>query len=276
MKDYIRVIQSLPNNCRKTKDGKYEAYVSNKKYIYLGRYADEKEAKDKIINYRVNVFVESVKEYNLNPDDCKMFEDIYLVFPTGEIFNCYGRKIMGDINRDGYIIGTLNKKFYQFHRVIAMCFLPGVEGKNFVNHKDGNKQNNNVNNLEWCTKSENAIHSFKNYLQDNIAGHPIISNEDISFVKENYWKTQITTNVLSQYFNLSRGQIQQILYNKHKNKLEVENKVLFIWNMKSNYTKLGYEIGKCSRSIRRIKNKIGKDYDYEIFKHISDELQREF
>ena len=103
-----------------------------------------------------------------------------------------------------------------------------------------------------------------------------LSNEDISFVKDNYWKTQITTNALSQYFNLSRGQIQQILYNKHKNKLEVENKVLFIWNMKSNYTKLGNEIGKCSRSIRHIKNKIGKDYDYEIFKHISNELQREF
>ena len=137
----------MPNNCRKTKSGKYEAYVHNKKIIYLGTYTNENEAKEKIIDYRINIFVKSVEEYNLNSNDCKIFEDTYLVFPTGEIFNCYGKKIVGGINRDGYIVGTLNKKFYQFHRVVALCFLPKLEGKDFVNHKDGNKQNNNANNL---------------------------------------------------------------------------------------------------------------------------------
>ena len=170
----------------------------------------------------------------------------------------------------------MNNKFYQFHRVVAICFLPKVYGKDFINHKDGNKSNNNVNNLEWCTKSENTLHSFKNHLQNNIAGNPIITDEDISFVKNNYWKTKITSNILCQYFGLSRGQFQQIIYKKHKTKLSIEDKVILIWNMKSNYEKLGKEIGKCSRSIRHIVNKIGKDFDYEIFKHISNELQRKF
>lgn len=42
------------------------------------------------------------------------------------------------------------------------------------------------------------------------------------------------------------------------------------------YEKLGKEIGKCSRSIRHIVNKIGKDFNYEIFKHISNELRKQF
>lgn len=212
--------------------------------------------------------------------DCKLFERKFLVFPTGEIFTCYGKKIMGAINRDGYRVGTLNNKFYQFHRVVAICFLPRVEGKYFVNHKDGNKSNNNVDNLEWCTRSENTLHSFKNYLQDNVTNqygnYSIISKDDIEFVKNNYWKTQINCHILCKYFNLSKGQFQQIIYKKHKNKLQIEDKVLFIWNMKLTYEKLGNEIGKCSKSIKHIVNKIGKDYDYEIFKHISDELQRKF
>lgn len=276
MKDYIKVIKSLSNNCRKTKDGKYEAYVSNKKYIYLGIYADEKEAKYKIINYRVNVFVKSVKEYNLNPDDCKMFEDTYLVFPTGEIFNYNGKKIEGGINRYGYRVGIINNKFYLFHRIVANAFLPKIEGKDFVNHKDGNKQNNNVNNLEWCTKSENTIHSYANYLQDNITNQygnfSIISESDITYIKENFWRNKITKEILAKFFNVSIGKINYILQ-KHDTNDYFAKQVIHIWSLKANYEILGNEINKCSRSIRHIVNKIGKEYNYEIFKHISNELR---
>ena len=267
----------MPNNCRKTKSGKYEAYVCNKKIIYLGTYTNENEAKEKIIDYRINIFVKSVEEYNLNSNDCKIFEDTYLVFPTGEIFNCYGKKIVGDINRDGYIVGTLNKKFYQFHRVVAMCFLPKLKGKDFVNHKDGNKQNNNVNNLEWCTKSENTTHSYVNYLQDNVTNQygnfSIISESDIKYIKENFWRNKITKEILAEFFNVSIGKIIYILQKNNTNDCFAKQ-VIHIWNLKANYKTLGNEINKCDRSIRHIVNKIGKEYDYEIFKHISDELRK--
>lgn len=60
------------------------------------------------------------------------------------------------------------------HRVVAETFLPNPEGKRTVNHKDGNKRNNHISNLEWNTMSENISHAYRNGLKarpDN-AGSP--------------------------------------------------------------------------------------------------------
>jgi hypothetical protein len=46
------------------------------------------------------------------------------------------------------------------HRLVAQYFLPNPDNMNEVNHKDGNKDNNHVSNLEWCTRSHNVKHSF--------------------------------------------------------------------------------------------------------------------
>ncbi|MBC7383026.1 MAG: HNH endonuclease [Bacteroidia bacterium] len=52
------------------------------------------------------------------------------------------------------------KTTYLTHRIVATAFLSNIENKPCVNHKDSNKHNNNVSNLEWCTQSENITHSF--------------------------------------------------------------------------------------------------------------------
>lgn len=56
------------------------------------------------------------------------------------------------------------KKKVYIHRMVAESFLPKVEGKNLINHKDGNTKNYNLSNLEWVTPQENAKHALANGL----------------------------------------------------------------------------------------------------------------
>lgn len=71
--------------------------------------------------------------------------------------------------------GKKNRSFY-LHRLIALAFLDAVEGKTDVNHKDGNKLNNHVSNLEWCTPQENNEHGFQTgLLKRGITEKPFVS-----------------------------------------------------------------------------------------------------
>lgn len=55
-------------------------------------------------------------------------------------------------------------KTHLVHRLVAEAFIPKIKGKDFINHKDGNRRNNNVSNLEWCDYDENINHAFDNGL----------------------------------------------------------------------------------------------------------------
>lgn len=63
---------------------------------------------------------------------------------------------------------------YLLHRLVAKTFLRSEDGKIEVNHKDGNKLNNNIENLEWCTRVENVRHSIENGLTKTTKGKMVL------------------------------------------------------------------------------------------------------
>lgn len=109
----------------------------------------------------------------------KDWEKYYEVSNFGNIRNIKTRKLLtGDINSCGYYRVCLyhnnKKKKYFRHRLVAEHFLEKIDSKNFVNHIDGNKANNNVNNLEWVTESENMIHARDTGLLKTRTNKPFI------------------------------------------------------------------------------------------------------
>lgn len=96
--------------------------------------------------------------------------DDYQVSNQGRIcsYKNNKRKILkGWIQNTGYLTISLNNKKYSVHRLVAETFIHKEKGKDYVNHIDGNKTNNNVSNLEWCTNAENIQHAFRSGLMEN-------------------------------------------------------------------------------------------------------------
>lgn len=101
------------------------------------------------------------------------YED-YLINQNGQVFSKKSNKFLKPILYSrGYYMVHLSKngivKRHSLHRLIAKYFIPNPCNKPAVNHINGIKTDNRINNLEWCTISENAKHAHKtglNYISD--------------------------------------------------------------------------------------------------------------
>lgn len=100
--------------------------------------------------------VEEWKTIDINPN--------YEVSNFGRVRNKKGHIIKLQVGTYGYLQVNLDfngkNKTKKVHRLVAKAFIPNIENKPQVNHIDGNKKNNHINNLEWCTNRENVQHAF--------------------------------------------------------------------------------------------------------------------
>ena len=118
-----------------------------------------------------------------------------------------GRVMKIKLKQDGYLGVHLRddqrNSHPTTHRLLALSFIKNIGNKPTVNHKDGNKQNNNISNLEWATHSEQTIHAFDTGLLKP-RGAPIYSPEFKARVYDYFLTNGCSINELKRVFNISQ------------------------------------------------------------------------
>lgn len=111
------------------------------------------------------------------------FNSTYSVSDNGRVRNDKtGRILKNRYDSNGYDRANLQGKDYKVHRLVAIHFLPEPPPELVqVNHIDGNKSNNNVSNLEWCTNQYNALHSFRIGIRNHLLK---LSDEDVRSIRD--------------------------------------------------------------------------------------------
>ena len=107
-----------------------------------------------------------MKSY-LSPKTIPGHSGVYLIYPDGRVFNTRkGTDVIPVIGSNGYMHVTLcygERKTYSVHRLVADAFLENPNNYPVVNHKDEDKTNNDVENLEWCSVEYNTNYGDVSY-----------------------------------------------------------------------------------------------------------------
>ena len=151
----------------------------------------------------------------------------YEVSSLGQIRNTKTKKIRKqNISQTGYycVNGSLgsrkNKITFKVHKAVAETFIANPNNLPVPNHKDGNKLNNHIDNLEWCTYSENMQHAYANDLINLPCGEEAftskLDNEAVKYIRENYIPRhrEYGTRALGRKFGVDHETIRSVLKNE--------------------------------------------------------------
>jgi hypothetical protein len=147
-----------------------------------------------------------------------VYRTVSVTNQNGTFLKSYPSKLLKSyITSRGYELVKLCKdgivKSYSVHRLVALSFL-GKSELPEVNHKDGNKLNNTLGNLEWVSSSDNQKHAFINGLQESNKGEDNgqakLTETEVVFI--HYWRSVgFYAKELSAVFGTSKNHIQDIL-----------------------------------------------------------------
>ncbi len=160
---------------------------------------------------RLHEFLPEIKDYYAITDEGKVYSDNSGLMKTRNKGNTE-YQIINFMRKDG------TKKTYRLHRLVLMAFNPVKDmDKLEVNHIDGNKKNNNLSNLEWCTPSENQRHAFNTGLQKARRGQSSnwskLTQTDINKIFE-LRQQGLTQKEIAEQVGCTRSNISYILNNK--------------------------------------------------------------
>lgn len=155
----------------------------------------------------------------LNIKPIKGFED-YLITSSGNVFNnARGKHLEPRITTRGYYQVCLyknGKTYYKLiSRLVAQAFISNPDNKPQVNHKDGNKANNDFTNLEWVTAKENVRHARRFGFMENSGKRKIPVNV-YDYYTEEYKSTHPSINEAGKYYKLDNSHISKVINGKRK------------------------------------------------------------
>lgn len=172
---------------------------------------------DHLTGYKneVKQFIPPIDELN---EEWKDIQYGYKISNQGRVKNPQGKILGGSTHKDSYRFVTIKGKQIPIHRIVAENFIENKYDKPFVNHKDGNKMNNSVDNLEWVTQQENIQHSYKNKLQPSTVKtyKGKFTDEQRQQIKDEYNNTDISRRQLALKYNVSHTCICDIINDKYK------------------------------------------------------------
>jgi len=141
----------------------------------------------------------------------------YEISKEGVIRNLENKRVKSQyISSTGYYMVSFSynnkSKPQRVHRLLLQTFKTNKNNYRFINHKDGNKLNNSLVNLEWCTHKQNMEHAFKTGLINNTGiknGMSKLNNSEVVEIKD-LLKNGLSQQKIANKFNISRSAILKI------------------------------------------------------------------
>jgi len=145
----------------------------------------------------------------------------YIIHSDGKVWSQISNKFLKPwLSKSGYQLIRFadSNKTHTIHRLVAESFIPNPNRLAYVNHKDGNKLNNDFNNLEWISATDNNLHAYSTGLtpvgQENV--HSILTEKEVLEIRKVYVSghPNYGCGPLGRKYNTTESNIRKIVKRK--------------------------------------------------------------
>jgi hypothetical protein len=151
--------------------------------------------------------------------DISSFEGLYAITEDGQVWSYRNSRFLQPVTvGKGYLGVGLSRNRIVFpeyvHRLVASAFIDNPEGKRTVNHKDGNKKNNHVSNLEWATHQEQIDHAISTGLMNVVGennGYSKLNGTEVEEIRIKYSSKKFSHEQLAEQYNVTRACILKVI-----------------------------------------------------------------